>query len=275
MGLKSYTPTTPTLRFKKMITFDQVTTDSPYRQLTIHKKKHSGRNNTGRIMVRHHGGGHKQRYRIIDFKRNKRGIPGIIETVEYDPNRTCFIALVKYIDGERRYILATANMKVGTKVISDEKCDISEGNCLSLRNIPLGTMVHNIEMKDGKGGQLVRSAGTYAEVFSKEGTMVQVKLPSGEIRSFRESCLATIGQICNIEHSNIISGSAGRTRWKGRRPHVRGVAMNPVDHPMGGGEGKSSGGGHPVSPWGQRAKGLKTRKKKKASDKYIVRRRNK
>jgi len=275
MGLKSYTPTTPTLRFKKSITFEQVTTDNPYRPLTVNKKKHSGRNNTGSIMVRHHGGGHKQKYRIIDFKRKKHGILGVVETIEYDPNRTCFIALVKYIDGERRYILATVNMKVGSKIVSGEKCDLTEGNCLSLKNIPLGTMVHNIEMKDGKGGQLVRSAGTYAEVFSKEGTLVQIKLPSNEVRSFRESCFATIGQISNVEHSSIVSGSAGRTRWKGRRPHVRGVAMNPVDHPMGGGEGKTSGGGHPVSPWGQRAKGLKTRKMKKASNKFIVRRRKK
>lgn len=274
MAIKSYLPTTPTLRYKKTNDFDKVTTDEPYKPLLATKKRKSGRNNTGRIMVRHHGGGHKKRYRIIDFRRNKHGIAGKIETIEYDPNRTCFIALVKYLDGERRYILATANMKVGMEIMSGENSEISEGNSLPLKKIPLGTMIHNLEMKDKKGGQLVRSAGAYAEIIAKEDTMIQVKLPSNEVRNFPESCYATIGQVSNAEHLNIVCGSAGRNRWRGIRPHVRGVAMNPVDHPMGGGEGKSSGGGHPVSPWGQKAKGLKTRKKNKASNKYIVKTRN-
>lgn len=273
MAIKSYRPITPTLRYKKTNTFDQVTTDKPYKPLLKSKKRCSGRNNNGRITVRHRGGGHKRFYRIIDFKRNKIDIPGVVETIEYDPNRTSTIALIKYIDGERRYIIATANMKVGMKILTGEKCEPVEGNCIPLKNVPQGTMIHNIEMKEGKGGQLVRTAGAYAEVVAKEGNMVQIKLPSSEVRNFRNTCYATIGQVGNGEHMNIVGGSAGRSRWLGRRPHVRGVAMNPVDHPMGGGEGKTSGGGHPVSPWGQKAKGFKTRKKNKASNKFIVRRR--
>lgn len=274
MGMKSYRPLTPTLRYKTTNTFDQVTTDTPYKPLLVAKKRGSGRNNLGRVTVRHHGGGHKQFYRIIDFKRNKFDIPGIVETIEYDPNRTSFIALVKYPDGDKRYILATVNMKVGMKVISGENCEIAEGNCVPLKIVPLGLSVHNIEMREKKGGQLVRTAGAGAVILSKEGTMVQVKLPSGEIRNFSEKCYATIGQISNPDHMNMVIGSAGRNRWKGWRPHVRGVAMNPIDHPLGGGEGKTSGGRHPCSPWGQKAKGLKTRKRKKTSSKFIVKRRN-
>ena len=272
MAIKTYNPVTPTLRFKTTITFDRVTADAPHKPLTQAKKRGSGRNNRGRITVRHRGGGHRRHYRIIDYKRDKRNLPGVIETIEYDPNRTCNIALVKYPDGERRYILASTGMAEGMRIVSGAGSEPAEGNCLPLLEIPLGTMVHNVEMKRGKGGQLVRSAGGHAEVMAREGTMVQVKLPSGEIRNFCGDCCATIGQLGNAEHVNIVLGSAGRSRWLGRRPHVRGVAMNPVDHPMGGGEGKASGG-HPVSPWGQKAKGLRTRKRGKRSDKYIVKRR--
>jgi large subunit ribosomal protein L2 len=275
MAIKSYSPTTPTLRYKTTNTFDKVSTDKPHKPLLVSKKRGSGRNNHGRITVRHRGGGHKRFYRIIDYKRKKHNIKGIIETIEYDPNRSSTIALVKYLDGERCYILSTANMKVGMTIESGENCEPVEGNCIPLRNIPPGTMIHNIELNEGKGGQLVRGAGAYAEVVAKEGHMVQIKLPSNEIRNFRDTCFATIGQVGNIEHMNVVKGSAGRNRWLGKRPSVRGVAMNPVDHPMGGGEGKSSGGGHPVSPWGQKAKGLKTRRKNKASNKYIVHRRKK
>ncbi|MBD3344858.1 MAG: 50S ribosomal protein L2 [Chitinivibrionales bacterium] len=275
MGIKSYRPTTPTLRYKTSSDFSMVTTDEPYKPLLVAKKRGSGRNNTGRIMVRHRGGGTRPHYRIVDFKRNKFGVPGIVETIEYDPNRTAYIALIKYVDGERRYVLATANMKVGMNIMSGEDCEIAEGNHMPIGKIPVGTMVHNIELRKGKGGQIARSAGAYAEIFAKEENMVQIKFPSSEIRNVHENCMATIGQVSNAEYSNIVIGSAGRTRHKGWRPRVRGVAMNPVDHPMGGGEGKASGGGHPVSPWGQKAKGLKTRKAKKSSDKFIVRRRRK
>ena len=273
MAIKSYKPTTPTLRYKKTNTFEQVTTDKPYKPLLVAQKSTGGRNNNGRITLRFRGGGHKQRYRLVDFKQNKFGVPGIVETIEYDPNRTANIALVKYLDGERRYILATANMTVGQKLLVGKGVEATEGNRLPLAEIPLGYQVCNMEMKEGKGGQMMRSAGAFAEIMAKDGSMVQIKLPSGEIRNFRETLFATVGQVSNPEHMNVVSGSAGRTRWLGKRPHVRGVVMNPVDHPMGGGEGKTSGGGHPVSPWGQKAKGLKTRKKKKASNKYIVSRR--
>lgn len=275
MPLKSFKPLTPTLRYKTVNSFDQVTVDKPYKPLTEIKKKFSGRNNRGIITVRHRGGANKRFYRIIDFKRNKFNIPGIIETVEYDPNRSSFIALVKFVDGERRYILATINMKPGMKVISGENVEIAEGNCMPLKNVPLGTQVHNIELKEGKGGQMARSAGAYAEVLAKENKIVHLKLPSSEIRIVRESCLATIGQVSNAEHMNIVIGSAGRKRHMGIRPTVRGVAMNPIDHPMGGGEGKTAGGGQPVSPWGQKSKGLKTRNRRKLSSKYIIRRRTK
>jgi large subunit ribosomal protein L2 len=276
MGIKTYRPTTPTLRYKTTNTFEQVTTDAPYKPLCVSKKKGSGRNNTGSIMVRHRGGGSRRFIRLIDFKRDKKNIPGTVETIEYDPNRSAFIALVKYTDGERRYVLATANMKPGMKILSGDGAEIAEGNCMPLKNVPLGTQVHNIEILEGKGGQIARSAGAYAEVVAKENQMIQLKFPSSEIRNVRERCVATIGAVSNGEHMNMVIGSAGRVRHMGIRPTVRGVVMNPVDHPMGGGEGKSKGGGgwhHPVSPWGQKAKGLKTRKKRKPSGKYIVRRR--
>ena len=274
MPLKSYRPVTPVYRYKTQNSFEELTGDKPHRPLMIAKRRSNGRNNDGRITVRHHGGGHKRFLRIVDFRRNKY-LPGIVETIEYDPGRTCYISLIKYPDGERRYILATVNMKKGQKVVSGTDCEISEGNCIPLKNIPLATLIHNIELKPGKGGQMARSAGAYAKVVAKEGDMVQLKLPSGEIRNVSDVCVASIGQVSNPEHMNEVIGSAGRKRWMGWRPHVRGVAMNPVDHPMGGGEGKTSGGGHPVSPWGQKAKGLKTRKPKKPSSKYIVRRRSK
>jgi large subunit ribosomal protein L2 len=276
MGMKAYRPTTPTLRYKTTNAFEQVTTDTPHKPLCVSKKKGSGRNNTGRIMVRHRGGGSRRFIRLIDFKRDKKNIPGMVETIEYDPNRSAFIALVKYADGERRYILATANMKPGMKIFSGDEAEIAEGNCMPLKNVPLGMQVHNIEILEGKGGQIARSAGAYAEVVAKENQMIQLKFPSSEIRNVRERCVATIGAVSNGEHMNMVLGSAGRVRHMGIRPTVRGVVMNPVDHPMGGGEGKSKGGGgwhHPVSPWGQKAKGLKTRKKRKPSGKYIVRRR--
>jgi large subunit ribosomal protein L2 len=275
MPMKSYRPLTPVQRYKTTNTFEQITTDSPYKPLTEIKAKINGRNNRGVITVRHRGGGHKKYYRIIDFKRNKLDIPGTVETIEYDPNRTCFIALVCYIDGERRYVLASTNMKVGQKIISGEQVEIAEGNCMPLKMIPLGSMVHNIELREKKGGQIARSAGAYAEIIAKESGTVQLKFPSSEIRLVRDCLFATIGQVSNADHENMVIGSAGRKRHMGFRPTVRGVAMNPVDHPMGGGEGKTAGGGHPVSPWGQKSKGLKTRNRKKPSGKYIVRRRTK
>ncbi|MBD3242029.1 MAG: 50S ribosomal protein L2 [Chitinivibrionales bacterium] len=275
MPIKTYNPVTPTLRYKTTNTFEQVTTDTPHEPLLRTRKRSSGRNNTGRITVRRRGGGHKRHYRVVDFKRNKDGIPATVETVEYDPNRTCFIALVKYADGERRYVLATTKMAPGMKLQSGETCEFAEGNTMLLGNVPLGTVVHNIELMPGAGGQIARSAGSYAEVMAKEGDFVQLKMPSGEIRNIRQNCRATIGQVSNAEHGSMVLGSAGRTRHTGRRPKVRGVAMNPIDHPMGGGEGRTSGGGHPVSPWGQPAKGLRTRSRKKQSSKYIVRRRKK
>ncbi len=275
MALKKYRPLTPTLRYKTTTVFDQLTTDEPHKPLLIAKNRTNGRNNRGVITVRHRGGGNKRFIRIIDFKRDKINIPGTVETIEYDPNRSAFIALVKYVDGERRYILATVNMKVGQKILSGAEAEIAEGNCMPLANIPLGTQVHNIELREKKGGQIARSAGAYAEVVAKENNLVQIKFPSSEVRNVREGCVATIGRVSNVDHIDVCIGSAGRKRHMGIRPTVRGVAMNPVDHPMGGGEGKTSGGGHPVSPWGQKSKGLKTRDRKKPSGKYIVRRRSK
>jgi large subunit ribosomal protein L2 len=276
MALKSYRPLTPVLRYKTTVDFSaQITTDEPYKPLCSKKKSTGGRNAEGHMTVRHRGGGQKKFFRTIDFKRDKRDIVGTVETVEYDPNRTCFIALVKYLDGERRYILATANMKPGLKVVSAETAEIAEGNSMPMVNIPSNTLVHNIEMREGRGGQMARSAGAYAEIVARENNMVQLRLPSGEIRNVRERCMATIGQVSNLEHMNVVLGSAGRVRLMGRRPHVRGVAMNPVDHPMGGGEAKSKGGNHPMSPWAQKAKGLKTRTRKKLSSKYIISRRTK
>ena len=272
MGIKQYKPTSPGRRFQSVSTFEEITKREPERSLLRPLKKSGGRNATGRITVRHRGGGTKRRYRVIDFKRDKRGIPAKVASIEYDPNRSARIALLHYVDGEKRYILAPLGLKVGDKVVAGEEADIKPGNALPLSNIPLGTLIHNIELKIGKGGQMVRSAGGYAQLMAKEGNYAQVRLPSGEVRMVHLKCYATIGQIGNLDHENISLGKAGRSRYLGRRPHVRGVAMNPVDHPLGGGEGKSSGGRHPVTPWGVPTKGYRTRKNK-ATDKYIIRRR--
>jgi large subunit ribosomal protein L2 len=273
MAMKKYKPTSPGRRFQSVSTFDDITTNRPEPSLTTTLKKTGGRNNHGRVTARHRGGGHKRAYRIIDFKRNKPSVPAKVATIEYDPNRSARIALLHYVDGEKRYILAPDGLSVGDTVIASAEADIQVGNTLPLRNIPQGTPIHNIELKIGKGGQIVRSAGTSATIMAKEGTYAQVKLPSGEVRLVLLDCVATIGIIGNSEHANLSIGKAGRKRWLGRRPKVRGVVMNPVDHPHGGGEGRTSGGRHPVSPWGMPTKGYKTRKKGKPSDKYIVRRR--
>lgn len=272
--VKRIKPTSPGRRFQTYSTFEEVTTSTPEKSLLKIIKKTGGRNVNGRITCRHHGGGHKKRYRIIDFKRNKFDIPAKVATIEYDPNRSARIALLYYADGEKRYILAPLALSVGDSVISSLEADIKPGNTLPLKNIPLGTHIHNIELKIGKGGQIVRSAGAYAQLMAKEGKYAQVKLPSGEVRMILMNCLATIGQLGNVIHANISIGKAGRKRWLGIRPTVRGVAMNPVDHPMGGGEGRSSGGRHPCSPWGVPSKGYKTRNKKK-SNRYIVKKRTK
>ncbi len=270
MGVKKYKAITPTLRFRTGYTFEEITTSEPEKSLLAKKSKTAGRNNYGRITCRHRGGGHRQHYRIIDFKRDKVNIPATVATVEYDPNRTARIALLHYADGEKRYILAPLGLKVGQKVLSGPEAEILVGNALPLEKIPLGTNVHNIEFKKGKGGQLARSAGAFGQIIAKDGGYVHVKMPSNDVHLIRKECYATIGQVGNIDHNLIQLGKAGRTRWMGIRPTVRGVAMNPVDHPMGGGEGKTSGGRHPVSPWGKLAKGGKTRKKKKYSNKYII-----
>jgi len=272
MPVKSFKPTTPSLRFKTISTFEEITRAKPEQSLVQPLKKTGGRNNQGRITCRHHGGGHKRAYRIIDFKRNKFDIPAKVSSIEYDPNRTARIALLVFADGEKRYILAPVGLQVNDTIISAEKAEIRVGNTLPLRNIPLGSTIHNIEMKIGKGGQIARSAGSYAQLVAKEGKYAQIKLPSGEVRLVLLDCRATLGQVSNVENENINIGKAGKKRWMGRRPKVRGVAMNPVDHPMGGGEGKSSGGRHPCSPWGLLAKGKKTRKKK-GSDSLIIKKR--
>lgn len=274
MPIKKYKPTSPGRRFMSVIIDKDLSKKEPEKSLLEPLKRSSGRNCYGRITSRHRGGGHKRKYRIIDFKRNKIGVPAKVAAIEYDPNRSARIALLHYADGEKRYILAPLGLKTGDQVISDDFTDVKPGNCMPLKNIPLGTLVHNIEMRPGKGGQVVRSAGAAGQVMAKEGRYVQIRLPSGEVRMFLEDCKATIGQVGNLDHENISIGKAGRSRWLGRRPRVRGVAMNPVDHPMGGGEGKSSGGRHPCSPWGWPTKGYRTRKKK-PSDKFIVRRRYK
>jgi len=254
-------------------TFDEITKSTPEKSLTVSLKKSGGRNNHGRITSRHIGGGHKRRYRLIDFKRNKFGIPAKVFSIEYDPNRTARIALLHYVDGEKRYIIAPDGLKVGELIQSGPGSEIKIGNALPLKELPLGGFIHNVEMKPGKGGQLGRSAGASIQLMAKEGEFAQLKLSSGEIRLVRLECYATYGSVGNAEQTNLSLGKAGRSRWLGIRSHVRGVAMNPVDHPMGGGEGKTSGGGHPVSPWGQNAKGLKTRKNKKVSNKLIIKRR--
>jgi len=255
--------------------FDEITINKSEKSLTIGQKKRGGRNNQGRITVRHQGGGNKRKYRIIDLRRKKTGIPAKVVSIEYDPNRSSRIALLKYYDGEKKYILCPVNLKVGDVLVSGEKADIKIGNTKPLKDIPAGTLIHNIELKPGQGGKLVRSAGTTAQLMAKEGEYAHIKLPSGEVRLVRLECLATIGQVGNVSHEIINYGKAGKSRWLGVRPAVRGVAMNPVDHPMGGGEGKSSGGRHPVSPTGMPAKGYKTRKKNKITDKYIIKRRTK
>lgn len=275
MAIKETKPTSPGRRTQTYSTFEEITRTTPEKSLLAPLPKTGGRNNQGRITTRFRGGGHKRQYRLIDFKRNKLDIPAKVFSIEYDPNRGARIALLHYVDGEKRYILAPQNLRVGDQVVSSETADIKPGNAMSLKVVPLGSLVHNVEMKPGKGGQLARGAGNYAQVMAKEGAYTLLKLPSGEMRLILSTCKATIGQLSNTDHNSISIGKAGRTRWLGRRPHVRGVAMNPVDHPLGGGEGRSSGGRHPVSPWGMPTKGFKTRKKSKPSNKFIVKRRNK
>jgi len=273
MAIRKLKPNTPGTRFMSISSFDEITKSTPEKSLTAVVTKSGGRNNQGRITSRHRGGGHKRRYRIIDFKRDKNGVPAKVFSIEYDPNRTCRIALLNYADGEKRYILAPDGLKVGSTVMSGPGSEIQVGNALPLKEIPLASFIHNVELRPGKGGQLGRSAGTSLQLMAREGKMAQVKMPSGEVRMISVDCMATYGVVGNIDHENISLGKAGRSRWLGIRPASRGVAKNPVDHPMGGGEGKTSGGGHPVSPWGQKAKGLKTRKRKNLSNKYIVKRR--
>jgi large subunit ribosomal protein L2 len=272
MGLKKVNPTSPGRRFQEYSTFEEITRKKPEKHLLKTFTNSGGRNSTGRVTAWHRGGGHKRHYRMIDFKRDKTGIPAKVASIEYDPNRSARIALLHYADGEKRYILAPLNLTVNDMVMSGPEADIKPGNALPLRHIPLGTHIHNIELKLGKGGQIVRSAGAYAQLMAKENRYALIKLPSGEVRMVNLDCKATIGQLGNVEHSNISIGKAGRSRWKGKRPNVRGVAMNPIDHPMGGGEGKSSGGRHPCTPWGKPTKGYITRKNK-TSDRYIVKRR--
>lgn len=274
MALKKFRPTTPGRRFRTSLRFEELTTDQPHRPLLESKKRSSGRNNRGRITMWQRGGGHKRHYRIIDFKRDKIGIPARVATVEYDPNRSAFISLIHYLDGEKRYILYPMGLKVGDRIVSGGEADVIVGNALPLENIPAGTAIHNLELQPGKGAQVVRSAGTSAQLLSKEGTIGLVRLPSGEVRRFNLRCMATIGQLGNPDHENVSLGKAGRKRWMGKRPNVRGVAMNPVDHPLGGGEGKSSGGRHPVTPWGKPTRGHKTRNNRR-TDRFIARRRGK
>jgi large subunit ribosomal protein L2 len=276
MPLKTFRPLTPAARFKALPDFAEITKDKPEKRLTEPLKKSGGRNNHGRMTSRHRGGGHKRKYRVIDFKRRKRDVAAGVVAIEYDPNRSARIALLEYPDGEKAYILAPAGLEVGAKVSAGEKAEPAVGCAMPLRLIPLGTQIHNLEMEPGRGAQMIRSAGSLATLANREGGYALVKLASGEIRKIHEECYATIGQVGNSDHMNVASGKAGRTRWLGRRPHVRGMVMNPVDHPMGGGQGKSKGGGgrhHPVSPWGQLAKGFKTRRKHKSSNSLIVQRR--
>ena len=276
MGVKEFRPTSAGRRFMSGLTYEEITEKKPEKSLVTRVKKTGGRGNTGRITTRHIGGGHKRKYRIVDFRRDKLEIEGKVASIQYDPNRSANIALIYYVDGEKRYIVAPLGLKVGDRIVSSRKGDteIKEGNSLPLKLIPVGTLVHNVEVKPGKGAQLARSAGSFAQLVAKEGSYATVRLPSGEVKLVHLSCTATIGQVGNIEHENITIGKAGRSRWMGIRPTVRGVAMNPVDHPLGGGEGRSKGGRHPCSPWGQLAKGLKTRKNKR-TDKFIVKRRGK
>lgn len=278
MALRQLKPITPGTRFYSVSTFEEITTDRPYKPLTEPLKKSGGRNNTGRITSRHRGGGHKRRYRVIDFKRNKIGVEATVKTIEYDPNRSARIALVEYTDGEIKYILAPNKLQVGQKIVAGPNVEYNDGNAMPLEKIPVGLFIHNIELKLGKGGQMARSAGTSAQVVGVTGDYAQVKLPSGEIRMVHKKCYATLGVVSNIDHENVILGKAGRKIWLGVRPQTRGMAMNPIDHPMGGGEGASKSGGgrkHPMTPWGKYTKGLKTRNKRKQSSKYIIRDRSK
>ena len=273
MATRKLKPTSPGRRFQTISTFEEITETKPEKSLTVGLTKKSGRNNLGRVTSRRRGGGHKRLYRIIDFKRDKAGVSAKVATIEYDPNRSARIALLHYSDGEKRYILAPVGIKVGDVLVSGDGSDIKPGNALVLSQIPVGTIVHNIELHPGNGGQFCRAAGTYAQLVAKEGKYALLRMPSGEVRNVLATCMATIGQVGNIHHENITIGKAGRARWMGKRPEVRGVAMNPVDHPLGGGEGRSSGGRHPVSPWGMPTKGYKTRNKKKPSSKLIIKRR--
>jgi len=275
MAIKKIKPTTPGQRFKTVDTFEDITTTKPESSLLVPLRRSGGRNNLGRITARRRGGGHRRAYRIIDFKRDKFDIEAVVVSIEYDPNRSARIALLNYRDGEKRYIVAPEGLTVGSKIISGQEAPIRLGNSLPLKNIPAGTFVHNIELKPKKGGQIARSAGSAAQIMAKEGRYVTLRMPSGEMRLVLNECFATIGEIGNKTHENISLGKAGRNRWLGRRPKVRGVAMNPIDHPMGGGEGKSSGGRHPTTPWGKPTKGYRTRKKRNLSDKFIVKRRTK
>jgi len=274
MPLKTFRPITPSQRYKSVADFSEITTDKPVRALTEKKSEKGGRNNRGRVTMRYRGGGHKRKYRIVDFRRDKENIPARVATIEYDPNRSARIALLNYVDGERRYSIVPLGVKVGDKLVTSADADVRPGNCMPLKNVPLGTSVHSVELFPGRGSKVARAAGAMCQLLAREGEYAQLRLPSGEVRKFHVDCKCVIGQVGNLEHENIVIGKAGRNRWLGIRPHVRGVAKNPVDHPMGGGEGKSSGGRHPCSPWGQPAKGYKTRRNK-ASTKFIVRRRTK
>lgn len=276
MAIRNLRPMTPATRFYSVPTFEEITKTKPEKSLIKGKKSSGGRNNFGRITSRHRGGGHKRRYRLIDFKRDRRDIVAEIVAIEYDPNRSCRIALLQYIDGQKGYILAPDGLKVGSRVVAGESVEIEVGNAMPLRNVPVGTFVHNVELRPGKGGQVGRSAGNSLQLMAKEGKFATLKLPSGEVRKFQVDCFATIGVVGNTDHENLSLGKAGRSRWLGIRPQTRGIAMNPVDHPNGGGEGRSKSGGgwqHPVSPWGQYAKGLKTRRRRLKSTQYIVKRR--
>jgi large subunit ribosomal protein L2 len=274
MPIKTFRPTTPTRRFHTVVSREEITKQRPEKALVTVKQRSGGRNSTGRVTSRFIGGGHKKAYRVVDFKRDKFGIPAVVAAIEYDPNRSARIALLNYADGEKRYILAPDGIKVGHKVMSGETADILLGNALPLKNMPAGTVVHNIELRPGKGGQMARSAGSQAQLVSKEGGIALLKLPSGETRKVQLDCMATVGQVGNTDHENVSLGKAGRTRWLGKTPHNRGVTMNPVDHPHGGGEGKTSGGRHPVTPWGQPTRGFKTRNNKR-TDQWIVQRKSK
>ena len=273
MGVRNLKPVTPGSRFASRSDFAEITTDKPEKSLTVALRKKGGRNNTGRITIRRRGGGHKRRYRIIDYKRDKFGVNGRVATIEYDPNRSAYISLIHYDDGDKRYILSPLDLNVGSEIISGDKVPLNIGNALLLSNIPTGLLVQNVELVPGKGGQMVRTAGSYAQVMAHDDGYTTLKLPSGEVRLVPDKCMATIGQVGNRSFEQIVSGKAGRSRWLGRRPKVRGVVMNPVDHPHGGGEGKTSGGRHPVSPWGKPTKGYKTRKKNKKSNTMIINRR--